>query len=177
MSLRPLAIRSRHPAALLPILLFAVAGTTGCAPEPEPEVNLTADQDRAAVEGELDDVYDAFSRAYALANVQMLMDSVYADSAFYLPPASPILQGKDHFRGEFAFLERFTREGGPGPAISFEIVDRDYAGDLAYDIGTYTLRTPGQPAEDATRGKFIVIWKRGEDGRWRMHADGFSPME
>lgn len=179
MSMRPFPIPFRLPAALLPIiLLLAGAGTTtSCAAEPEPVAHPTADRDRAAVEGELDDVYDAFSRAYALADVQMLMDSVYGDSAFYLPPGSPILRGKDQFRGEFAFLERFTREGGPGPAISFEIIDRDYADDLAYDIGTYTLRAPGQPAEDAARGKFIVVWKRGEDGRWRMHADGFSPLE
>lgn len=166
--------------ARLALLTLAALALGSCAaePEPEPERDLTADRERTAVEGELDAVYDAFSRAYRESDVQMLMDSVYGDSAFYLPPGSPILRGQDQFRGQFSFLERFARLNRRGPAISFEIVDRDISGDLAYDIGVYTLRTPGSSADaPETRGKFIVVWKRGDDGRWRMHADAFSPLE
>lgn len=147
-------------------------------PPPDPEQRRAADREKTAVEGEIDAVYDVFSRAYARADVQMLMDSVYGDSAFYLPPGSPILRGQDQFRGQFSFLEQFARTGGEGPELSFEIIDRDYAGDLAYDIGIYTLRGPGAPTDGAaTQGKFIVIWKRGEDGRWRIHGDAFSPLD
>ena len=160
-------------------LLLVALTAAGCAdaPEPQPERSATADGDATEVEDRLDDVYDTFARAYERANVQMLMDSVYGDSAFYLPPGSPILHGQDQFRGQFSFLERFARIGTAGPDISFDIVDRDHAGDLAYDIGVYTLRTANAPADvEGSQGKFIVIWKRDEDGRWRIHADAFSPV-
>ena len=39
-------------------------------------------------------------------------------------------------------------------------------------------RAPGAPeGAVGSRGKFIVIWKRDAEGRWRMHADGFSPVD
>jgi ketosteroid isomerase-like protein len=140
-----------------------------CGPAPPP-------RDRAAVDSALDARYATFSDAYAQASVQLLMEEVYAEDGYYLPPGSPILHGQDQFRGQFSFLERYARDDGPGPQIAFEIVDRDVDGDLAYDIGIYTLRPP-DAADDAagSRGKFVVIWKR-VDGEWRIWADAFSPM-
>ena len=105
------------------------------------------------------------------------MDSVYAEDGLYLPPGSPILRGQDQFRGQFSFLERFTGGRGPGPDLSFDIVDRDVSGDLAYDIGVYTIRSPVNAGGEPGRGKFIVIWKRDAAGSWRIHADGFSPVD
>lgn len=126
----------------------------------------------------LDSVYAAFSRAYASANVQMLMDEVYAPGAYYLSPGLPILEGHDQFRGQFSFLEVYAREGGPGPEISFRIVDRDVDGDLAYDVGIYTIRSPGAPPDaGGDQGKFVVVWKRNARGEWRIHADSYSAME
>lgn len=159
-------------------LVVLAALSAGCAEAPEPEERVTADRDRARVEGEIDRVYETFSRAYARADVGMLMDSVYGDSAFYLPPGSPVLHGQDRFRGEFSFLERYTRAGGPGPDLTFESVERDYAGDLAYDIGVYTLTLPDRPgAAGVSRGTFLVVWKRGEDGHWRIRAHALTPLE
>lgn len=160
--------------------LLAVGLATGllaaaCA-WPDPDAGSA--ESRRAADAALDSVYATFSRAYARANVHILMDEVYAPGAFYLPPGSPILTGQDQFRGQFSFLERYARTEGPGPDISFEIVDRDLDGDLAYDIGVYTIRAPGAPADDpGTRGKFIVIWKRDQRGEWRIHADAFSAMD
>lgn len=154
--------------------LLLIAGA--CAPsEPEPEPDPASR--RAAVSAALDSTYAVFTEAYERANVQLLMDEVYARDGYYLPPGSPILHGQDQFRGQFSFLERFARDGGPGPRITFDIVDRDIDGDLAYDIGVYSILPPGA-AEDVEpgQGKFIVIWKR-IDGDWRIWADGFSPVE
>lgn len=137
----------------------------------------SADED-AAVAARLDSLYGVFTRAYAEADVDLLMDSVYARDGYYLPPNRPILAGQESFRGQFeSFLGPIAQRGEPGPRISFDIRDRDVGGDLAYDIGVYTIRPPDAP-EDApgSRGKFIVIWKRGADGTWRIHADGFSAI-
>lgn len=163
--------RSRRPVrALVPAV--ALAGAMACTREPP-----TPSAERAAIDAALDSAYSVFTKAYARANVQLLMDEVYAPDAFYLPPGAPILKGQDQFRGQFSFLERYARADSPGPRIDFEVIDRGISGDLATDIGTYTLQQPDAP-EDATgsRGKFIVIWTRTHGG-WRIHADAFSPIE
>ncbi len=153
---------------LTAIVCLAAAACTG----PDPG----AAAERAAVDAALDSVYATFTEAYARASVRLLMTEVYADDAYYLPPDSPVLCGQDQFRGQFSFLERYARADGPGPRITFDIIDRDVNGELAYDIGVYTLRPPGAPADaDGSRGKFVVIWKR-IDGEWRIWADAFSPV-
>lgn len=159
---------------LIALPVATVLAAAACAGGPTSDA-----AERAAVDRALDDVYATFTRAYAEANVQLLMDEVYAPGAFYLPPGSPILEGQDEFRGQFSgFLEAFAREDRPGPDISFEIVDRVVSGGLATDIGVYTIRPPGAAADAAgSRGKFIVIWKRNARGEWRIHADGYSAIE
>lgn len=119
-----------------------------------------------------EETYAAFSAAYR-AGDPAAVAALYADDAFYLAPGGEIDRG-DVGR-HFAFLA--SVEPGAGPIIEFEIVDREVSGDLAYDIGYFTFRREGQSAENAPRGKFIVIWKRGEDGIWRIHADGYSDVE
>lgn len=166
----------RHTGILTAFALVAVVGA--CDVPAPPWVETTSEERTpGGVDAALDSVYATFSEAYARANVQLLMDEVYARGAFYLPPGTPILEGQDRFRGRFSFLERYARNGGPGPEISFQIVDRDVDGNLAYDIGIYTLRPPDGSEAGASRGKFVVVWKRNADGEWRIHADSFSAME
>ena len=133
--------------------------------------------DDSAVSARLDSVYAVFTRAYADADVDLLMDSVYARDGYYLPPNEPILEGQDEFRTQFeSFLGPIAERGEPGPAISFDIRDRAISGDLAYDIGIYTIRRPDASADAPGSGKFIVIWKRDTTGAWRIHADGYSAL-
>lgn len=168
----------RHMPRILFLLLPVVALGAACADEPESKQRVTADQDRTKVETEIAETYDAFSRALARADVQLLLDSVYGDSAFHLLPGSPAHRAEDAFHGRVPFLDTLADEVGPGLDISFEVVDRDYSGDLAYDLGTYTLTGPDQPGDPTlNHGRFLIIWKRGEDGRWRIQANAFSPAE
>jgi ketosteroid isomerase-like protein len=49
------------------------------------------------------------------------------------------------------------------------------SGDLAYAIGTYTLTmkdSQGKPIAD--RGKFMEVWKRQPDGKWKAVADTYN---
>lgn len=158
------------------LLLLLVGAAAGCDLEPAPTPGEA--EQRAATEAALDERYDRFTEAYARANVQLLMDEVYAPDAIYLRPASPILEGQDQFRGQFSFLERYARSDGPGPSISFQIIDRDIAGDLAYDIGIYTVLPPDASADiQGTQGKFVIIWKRNGADEWRIYADSFSTLD
>lgn len=133
---------------------------------------VLAQEAAAEAEGAFDEVYAAFSAAYRAGDAEAVA-ALYADDAFYLAPGDEIERG-DVGR-HFGFLSSF--EPGAGPVIEFEVVDRDISGGLAYDVGYFTFRQDGAPAESAGRGKFIVIWKRGEDGVWRIHADGYSEVD
>ncbi len=156
--------------------LFLLGLLYACGPSDTNAVDSAADL--AGVSAQLDSIYTVFSRAYAEADVDLLMDSVYARDGFYLPPNSPILEGQDEFREQFeSFLGPIAESGDAGPRISFDIRERGIDGDLAYDIGIYTIRGPDAPADaPGSSGKFIVIWKRDTAGAWRIHADGYSGL-
>ena len=115
--------------------------------------------------------YAAFAEAYRQGD-PAAVTALYAPDAFYLSPGSEIAQGE--VARHFAWLTSF--EPGAGPVIEFDIVDREVADGLAYDIGYYTIRRPDADAGSGSRGKFIVIWKRAADGTWKIHADGFSDV-
>ena len=157
-------------------LLFALGLLCACGPPDSDAVDSATDV--TAVSAQLDSVYSVFARAYAEADVDLLMDSVYARDGFYLPPNSPILEGQEEFRDQFeSFLGPIAASGDAGPRITFDIRERGIDGDLAYDIGIYTIRRPDAPADaPGSSGKFIVIWKRDAAGAWRIHADGFSAV-
>ena len=120
----------------------------------------------------LDAGYDRFVAAYAAADPD-LVAAVYTEDALYLAPERDVVRGRAAIREIFAaFLDPFRERGEPGPVVAFEIVDRAVSGDLAYDVGYYILGREG--SERRSRGKFVVVWKRGADGAWRIHADGYS---
>lgn len=118
-----------------------------------------------------DAAYERFSEAYRQADPAAVA-ALYWTDAYYLSPGAEIEQGD--VRSHFAWLA--DMEPGEGPHLSFEIVDREVDGDLGYDIGIYSIRRDGWEEGRVNRGKFIVIWKRGEDGTWKIHADGFSAI-
>lgn len=148
------------------ILAAVLAGTTVAGER------VLAQEPPGEAERAFEEAYAAFSAAYRAGDPGAVA-ALYAEDAFYLAPGGEIERG-DVAR-HFAFLS--SVEPGAGPIIEFEIVDRDVAGDLAYDIGYFTFRRDAEPAAHAGRGKFIVLWKRGDDGVWRIHADGYSDVE
>ena len=148
-------------------MAVAVVAATAVAGSPVLAQETATEPERA-----FEEAYAGFSAAYRAGDAGAVT-ALYADDAFYLAPGNEIERG-DVAR-HFGFLSSF--EPGAGPIIEFEIVDRDVSGGLAYDIGYFTFRQAGAPAESAGRGKFIVVWKRGEDGVWRIHADGYSDVE
>jgi ketosteroid isomerase-like protein len=46
------------------------------------------------------------------------------------------------------------------------------SGNLAYEEGTYSIKIPGSDGKTSEEiGKYIVVWKKGADGHWRLHRD------
>ena len=121
-------------------------------------------------------VYARFSEGYRRANPAMVA-GLYTADAFYLSPGRMIVRGQDSVLSAFSFLNSYQNRP-TGPAIGFRIVDRQVSGNLAWDIGYYLMNGDGKPitAQDEPAGKFIVLWQRGADGQWRIHADGYSDV-
>jgi ketosteroid isomerase-like protein len=132
-------------------------------------------QEKPWVDSAMNGVYERFARAYRLG----LPDSVvvlYTDQPLYLPGQGPVLEGREALRSQFAFLDQLRRNGATAH-ITFESVARGSSGQIAYDVGYYTIvvEQADGTRRPPNRGKFTTVWRRDAEGLWRIHVDGFSP--
>jgi ketosteroid isomerase-like protein len=112
--------------------------------------------------------HDAYLKAINSNDVDALLATV-TDDVVYLPPNSPAIVGTrdvGQWVGEYfaAFDSKWVK-------TSVEFVVRD---DLAYEWYTYqSTDTPrdGTGAVVTDRGNGINIYRRGNDGTWRVWRD------
>ena len=98
--------------------------------------------------------------------------SFLLDDAVFLPPNEPALNGKEAIRkmvdGMFAM---------PGFAVKWQptTAEASSSGDLGYAIGTYELTVNDAAGKPMTeRGKYLNIWKKQSDGKWKVAAEAFN---
>ncbi|UCC49155.1 MAG: SgcJ/EcaC family oxidoreductase, partial [Gemmatimonadota bacterium] len=101
--------------------------------------------------------------------------ALYTDDAILLPPEAEIVQGlaalQEIWAADFA-------DGGF--TLNLTTVSVDGAGEFAYEIGTWSMPTGEGEGGAVEQGKYLVVWKRGADGSWKLHADiwnSSSPAE
>ena len=124
----------------------------------------------------LDEVYLRFSAGYRNLDPQAV-SNLYTEDAFYLSPDSDVKRGREKILAEFSGFFDSVKKGGGSLAISFQILGRQISGDLAYDVGIYTLTRKNAKGEArAARGKFIVVARRASNGEWRFQVDGYSGL-
>jgi ketosteroid isomerase-like protein len=97
--------------------------------------------------------------------------SYYSDDASVFPPNAPLASGKQAVHSVWADMI------ASASAISWQTdkVEVARSGDLAYVTGTYqtTAKDPkAQPVNDT--GKFVEVWKKQADGKWKTVADIFN---
>jgi len=141
------------------LLLYALACTQQAPPD-------TRAADESAVRA-----LDALWSKTAAANDLDGAVSYYADDASLLPPNAPMAADKQAIRAVWAGLL------GSGASLSWQAnkVEVARSGDLAYVVGTYTLamKDPqGNLMND--HGKFVEVWKKQADGKWKAVADIFN---
>lgn len=95
----------------------------------------------------------------------------YADDAQVLPPNAPMVSGKGAIRPTWVSLLV------PGNSLVWQAnkVDVAASGDMAYVVGTYQLNmkdAQGNPVAD--HGKFVEVWKKQADGKWKCVTDIFN---
>ena len=98
--------------------------------------------------------------------------SFYSDDASALPFNAPIANGKDQIRQVWAHLTSL-----PGFALSFgpTKIEAAKSGDLAYDVGTFELKTNDAQGNTTTEaGKYTVVWKKQADKQWKAVVDMFN---
>ena len=93
----------------------------------------------------------------------------YAPDAIVMPPNEEVVRGRDAIASWF---ENFP----PFEDLQFNQVEFDGAGDIAYLYGTYSMIVTLPDAEEpvSDRGKYIEIWRRQEDGSWKIMLDIFN---
>ncbi|MER8578508.1 DUF4440 domain-containing protein [Mesorhizobium sp. M1423] len=56
--------------------------------------------------------------------------------------------------------------------LTLKALEVEGSGNLAYEVGAFTLSVPSKGGAPSTvAGKYIVVWKKGGDGTWRLHRD------
>lgn len=113
---------------------------------------------RAAIEA----ANKKFSTGAAKADAALIA-SVYSEDAEAYPPNAEVVRGR-------AAIQKLWQSVLDSGITGFELNTRDVeaAGNLAYESGTYALRT--KDGKVADRGKYCVVWKRVQ-GRWLLHRD------
>ena len=93
--------------------------------------------------------------------------SLYTEDAILMPPNNDMIRGR---RGTEGFWSAAIKMGVRDAVL--KTVELDQVGDDVHEIGNYALmiKPEGKRAfED--RGKYIAIWKRDEEGTWKLHRD------
>ena len=94
----------------------------------------------------------------------------YAEDAVYMPPHHASIHGREAI---YEYLKTPLRHGVRD--LTYEVTFIKHSGDLAYDVGRYTMSVPrseGGPRQE--RGKYLTVWRRQRDGNWKIVADTWS---
>ena len=143
---------------------FALAlFVTGCGQQAPPDT-------RAAEETTLRTLNDQWSKTAGAKDLEGTV-SYYSDDASVFPPNAPVASGKQAIHAVWADVI------ASASTISWQTdkVEVARSGDLAYLTGIYqtTAKDPkAQPVNDT--GKFVEVWKKQADGKWKTVADIFN---
>jgi uncharacterized protein (TIGR02246 family) len=96
--------------------------------------------------------------------------SLYTEPAKMLPPDATEVAGREAIQ---TLWQGAIDDGVKN--LTLDTIDVEACGDLAYEIGSFTIQVPAENDALATAGgNYVVVWKRGADGRWRLHVDTWN---
>lgn len=141
----------------LPFLLLSVLVLTTPA--------TSAQSDAAALDS-IKAQAERFSAAYVRGDMETLL-SIYTDDGMAGPGGRDFVRGRPALDSLWALPTGRTILRHASTPVEIEV-----DGDHAYDWGYYE----GEAAQDGEplgpfQGKYLIVWERGADGRWRMAAD------
>ena len=93
--------------------------------------------------------------------------TLYTENATLMPPDSDMLKGKEAIE---EFWNNVMQMGLKDATLT--TVEVMGSGNLAYEIGKYTLKMQAEGQEPiGVYGKYVVIWQAQDDGSWKLHVD------
>lgn len=124
---------------------------------------ISAAQDAATGIAETSERFEA---AYNGGDAAALAE-LYTEDAALLPPGAARVDGRE----EIAALWQGYMDAGVRD-FDLETVEVEDHGESASEVGTFSLTVPdGEGGRAGGQGKYIVLWRRGDDGVWRLHRD------
>jgi uncharacterized protein (TIGR02246 family) len=133
-------------------------------------VPATAEDVRQAIEQVNAQIMAAFKAGDAAP-----ISSHYSDTAKMLPPDTTEIAGREAIQEMWqSWLDDGLKD------LTLEASEVESSGDLAYEIGSFSLQAPAENDTMMTAtGNYVVVWKRRADGNWRLHVDTWNdaPLE
>ena len=128
-------------------------------------VPAAADDVRQAIEQVNAQVMAAFKAGDAAA-----LASHYSEAAKMLPPDAMEIAGREAIQELWqGWLDDGLKD------LTLEAIEVEASGDLAYEIGSFSLQAPAENNSMMTAtGNYVVVWKHGADGNWRLHVDTWN---
>jgi uncharacterized protein (TIGR02246 family) len=126
---------------------------------------------RSSEESAIREIVSAWSQAAGAKDLNQCV-SFYADDASLLPLNAPIATGKDQIRAVWSQIM-----SNPDYDFSWRPTKIEVAQsvDLAYEMGTFDLTVADQAGtSSASRGKYVIVWKKQATGEWKVAADIFN---
>jgi uncharacterized protein (TIGR02246 family) len=120
------------------------------------------------VERHISQIGEQWARHWNAGELDKLIQA-YAPDAVYMPPHHPAAHGRD------AICEylKSPMKHGVGE-LTYEVTFIKHSGDLAYDVGRYTMSVPWGGGKRQDRGKYLTVWRRQPNGEWLIVADTWS---
>jgi uncharacterized protein (TIGR02246 family) len=96
--------------------------------------------------------------------------ALFAEDAKMLPPDATEVAG----RRDIQQLWQGWIDGGLKD-LTLQSIEVAASGELAYEIGNFSLQAPADnDAMTTTTGNYLVVWKHGTDGQWRLQVDTWN---
>lgn len=129
-----------------------------------PEMNSPAAV-RVAIDARNGEWMAAFNRGDMKA-----VTALYDDDATVIPAGADPLRGRAAIEGLFRNAQLTLKN------VRLETTDLRIVGDYAYETGkSHHVDTTADGKMSASTDDYVVVWKRGKDGRWFYHVDLWWP--
>jgi len=115
-----------------------------------------------------------FAAAVASRDPQAFL-SFWAEDAAVFPPGKPAVVGRQNILKEWGWVLN-----DPDVSLTWEpdTVEVAASGDLGYTYGKYKSTGKGPDgAPTVHNGKYVSIWRKGPDGKWRVVVDLGTPSD